>query len=210
MENILRVRELEGAEISQPWPPESMSWEINPQKEKTMFHQILIKSFFFSLALTIISLGRIATINITDAFSIFFWFMIFFAIVFAIIFAISYKVPFAQRRYEFNKDDLMIQKGSKSGRFSWEELDYFYADPNEKTNLGLGTEGAAFERELIAIMGRIFYLKLKPKSFLLWLSPVALTVRTNPQNCQQVYDFLLSKLPEGQCPSLVAVRVHFK
>ncbi len=210
MENVLRVGKLAAAEISQPWPPESMSWEINPQEEKIMFREMLIKSFFFSLVLTIISLGRIAAISISDAFSIFFWFMIFFAIVFAIIFAISYKFPFVQRRYEFNKGDLMIQKGSRSGRFSWEELDYFYADPNEKNNLGSGPEGAAFERELITIMGRIFYLKLKPKNFLLWLSPVALTVRTNPQNCQQVYDFLLSKLPEGQCPSLVAIRVRFK
>jgi len=194
MENVLRVAEIKNPEVSDSWPPESMSWEITPQNEKIMFHKILLKTFLFSLVLTISSLGRIHSMDVSSAFSIFFWFIIFFAIIFAIIFAFSYKFPFPLRSYQFGKDELAIRKGDKTGQFSWGDFDYFYEDPDEQNNLRFGFQGAAYERDLIGIRGKIFYLKLKPKNFFSWLSPVSLKVHTLPENYARVYDFLLSNI----------------
>ena len=112
---------------------------------------------------------------------------LFIALVFILIYFALSRKTYNERTYFLGTDRILISKGNKSKEYYWNNFDYFFSSRKWKKS--------EFYPKQRMVMGDSYYLRKKPNGFTSKLYKTFLVIYSEPENDEDVYQFLASRLP---------------
>lgn len=133
---------------------------------------------------------------------------------FLVVYVATYIWPYKKRQYTLDELNILVTRGERSKKYAWEDFEYFFGDPDRKSyrnrNYKNKENRENYVKDMRGIEGESFYLKIKPSNILSRLVKNVLVIYTEPDNCNEVHDFLSQKLTERNGLNLSLVHYQFK